>query len=94
MEYYRITTEDVDDTAEELFGSDKKELTKHTEPSHSLFGILFNIQKETGWTHKYLLWGEPWFTIQLKLADLPRITDSDKPKEIEGDDELSEFLLK
>jgi len=29
------------------------------------------IQKETGWTDEYLLWGISWPNLQLKLADAP-----------------------
>jgi hypothetical protein len=36
---------------------------------HSPFGILYRIQKETGWTDEYLLWGIPWANVRLKLID-------------------------
>ena len=29
------------------------------------------IQKETGWTDEYLLWGLSWANVQMKLADAP-----------------------
>ena len=41
--------------------------------SHSLFGLIWSIQKETGWSHKYILWGEPWINLQIKFADAPRM---------------------
>jgi hypothetical protein len=61
------------------------------EGSHSLFGIIWSIQKETGWTHKYVLWGESWFNLQLKMNDAPRLVKHQKQK-IESDDELIDFL--
>ena len=62
------------------------------EGSHSLFGIIWSIQKETGWTHDYILWGESWFNIQMKLADAPRMINGNLKKTIESEDELEEFL--
>lgn len=62
------------------------------EGSHSLFGIIWSIQKETGWSHNYLLWGESWFNIQMKLADAPRMKSGGKAKRIEDEEELEEFL--
>jgi len=29
------------------------------------------IQKETGWTDDYLLWGISWANVQMKLSDAP-----------------------
>jgi hypothetical protein len=43
------------------------------EGSHSLFGLIWSIQKETGWSHNYILWGESWMMLQLKLTDSPRM---------------------
>jgi hypothetical protein len=62
------------------------------EGSHSLFGVIWSIQKETGWTHDYILWGESWFNIQMKLADAPRMINGNRKKTIESEDELEEFL--
>jgi hypothetical protein len=62
------------------------------EGSHSLFGIIWSIQKETGWTHDYIMWGESWFNLQLKLSDSPRMVKGDRVKKIEDADELEEFL--
>ena len=62
------------------------------EGSHSLFGVIWSIQKETGWTHDYVLWGESWFNLQMKLNDAPRMKKGDLAKTIDSDDELEEFL--
>jgi hypothetical protein len=61
------------------------------EGSHSLWGIIWSIQKETGWTHQYVLWGETWFNLQMKLGDAPRMVRARKDK-IEDDNELIDFL--
>ena len=91
-DYYQITREDETDELEELGADDEKELTNNYESSHSLFGIIWSIQKETGWTHDYILWGESWFNIQMKLADAPRMTSGSKARELKDDDELIKFI--
>jgi len=60
--------------------------------SHSLFGVIWSIQKETGWTQKYILWNESWFNMQLKLPDAPRMGKNKTVKEIKSDEEMEEFL--
>ena len=59
---------------------------------NSPWGVLWNIQKETGWTDKYLLWEIPWINIRMKLADAPYYSNSTKSKEIANEQELQEFL--
>ena len=90
-EYYQISQQDDDDESEND-GSDGKELKSRTEHSHSLFGIIWSIQKETGWSHDYIMWKESWFNIQMKLADATRIVDGSRSSEIKDDDELIKFL--
>ncbi len=91
-EYYQITQEDDDDESEDYGSENEKELKSSYESSHSLFGIIWTIQKETGWTHSYILWGESWFNIQMKLADAPRVISNKRAREIKDNDELLEFL--
>lgn len=52
------------------------------------------LQKETGWTDDYVLWGTSWANLQMKLADAPRYTYSkkEKVKTIVNEDELIRFL--
>lgn len=90
-DYYHISKEDDDDESENS-GSGGKELKSSTEHSHSLFGIIWSIQRETGWSQDYILWGESWLNLQMKLSDAPRMVSGDKAKEFEDDDELLEFL--
>lgn len=78
FEYYQIGrnngADEADELLRELGAIDDKESTSDdtTERSHSLFGIIFSIQRETGWTHDYILWGESWFNLQLKMHDMTR----------------------
>ena len=90
-EYYQITRSDDDDDADEFGSEIKGELKSHMEGSHSLFGIIWSIQKETGWSHDYVMWGESWFNIQMKLADAPRL-EKEKKKIIEDSEELEDLL--
>ena len=87
----RIVRSDESDDDDEFGSGLKGESKSRMDGSHSLFGIIWSIQKETGWTHKYILWGESWFNIQMKLADAPKMVNGHK-KEIESDEELAEFL--
>ena len=54
------------------------------------------IQKETGWTDEYLLWGLSWSNVQLKLADAPynklKNAGSKSEEVVESDDELRDWL--
>ncbi|MFA5450595.1 MAG: hypothetical protein WC231_01165 [Dehalococcoidales bacterium] len=94
-EYYQITFGDANDIADEFEPREKKELESRMEGSHSLFGLIWSIQKETGWTHEYILWGESWLQLQLKLADAPGYVKDNKhiisPEN--WDDEISKLAL-
>jgi hypothetical protein len=60
---------------------------------HSPWGIEFSIIKETGWTRKYLLWGDAWINIKIMLADAPYCrTKKDTVKKAETIDELEQFF--
>ena len=55
-------------------GRKGEELKTHYEPSHSLFGIVWQIASTTGWSVHYILWGVNYQTIALMLADAPHYT--------------------
>jgi len=91
-QYYQIAVGDASDEADELFrelngSEDEEESTSDADRSHSLFGLIFSIQKETGWSHDYILWGESWFNLQMKLNDLP---GKKKKKEVKMSDSFDE----
>lgn len=69
-QFYQLGQEDDNDGEDESDG--EKESGGGLESSHSLFGVLWSLQKETGFTHHYLLWGEPWCLLMLKIADAPK----------------------
>ena len=53
------------------------------------------IQKETGWTDDYLLWGLSWVNVQMKLADAPYYKyKSGKPGkgDVIDEEDLADFL--
>lgn len=54
------------------------------------------IQKETGWTDDYLLWGLSWANVQMKLADAPyyKYGSGKDGKVINDDKELEDYLNK
>jgi hypothetical protein len=75
---------------------DKESESEPAEPGeligmNSPWGVMWNIQKETGWTDEYLLWEIPWINVRMKLADAPHYLYS-KIKEIKTEDELRDFL--
>jgi hypothetical protein len=45
---------------------------------HSPWGIEFNVIKETGWTRRYVMWGESWLNVQIMLADAPSCRTKNK----------------
>jgi hypothetical protein len=52
------------------------------------------IQKETGWTDDYILWGISWTNLQLKLADAPRYRSGKRSCTLKDEKELNSFLEK
>ena len=65
----------------------REELTTHYEPSHSLFGIIWQIASATGWSVHYILWEVNYQTLAMMMADAPRTTTEQTaetpPKSIE-----------
>lgn len=58
----------------------REELTKgHTEPSHSLFGVVGQLATETGWSIDYILDKVNAVTLQLMMADMPHWVKPQKP---------------
>ncbi len=50
------------------------------EPSHSPFGIIWQIASATGWSVHYILWKVNYQTLSLMLADAPRYVTAAEPK--------------
>lgn len=62
---------------------------------NSPFGLEYSILKELNWTRDYLLWKISWVTVQMMLADAPRLKSGQaktKGKELDSEDDFKEFL--
>jgi hypothetical protein len=56
--------------------------------------LIWLLQKETGWTDEYVLWGTSWANLQLKLADAAHYNyGKKKPKLVDDERELNELLM-
>lgn len=55
---------------------------------------MYLLQKETGWTDEYILWGTNWANLQMKLADAAHFHygKSNRTKTIDNEQELIDFL--
>lgn len=82
-DYYRIGSSTEQDAAlsePERKRKRQEELKKgHTEPSHSLFGVIGQIATETGWSIDYILDKVNVVTLQLMMADMPHWVPPKKP---------------
>ena len=63
---------------------DRRELTTVYEPSHSPFGIIWQIAAATGWSVHYILWKVSYQTLALMLADAPGYRSKNAHDENEG----------
>ena len=82
-DYYRIGSSSEQDAALSEPDRERKrqeELKKgHTEPSHSLFGVVGQLATETGWSIDYILDKVNVVTLQLMMADMPHWVPPQKP---------------
>lgn len=83
MQYYQVDNGSEDDDAEdESLSHDEEGVKGHYEGSHSPFGLIYQIARDTGWPVEYIL-NLPHATLVMMLADAPRyVSDSKKEKEI------------
>ncbi|GHV10303.1 hypothetical protein FACS1894162_3670 [Bacteroidia bacterium] len=56
----------MDDEEEQ---SEPKQERGELKGGYSPFGVMWRVQKETGWTDDHLLWGIPWVAVRMKLID-------------------------
>ncbi|MDR3057762.1 MAG: hypothetical protein LBU84_06435 [Prevotella sp.] len=42
---------------------------------HSPFGVIGQIKEKTGYSHEYILWGQPWVMFLIEATDQPRYID-------------------
>ena len=67
--YYQINRDYQPDGAKSEPKKGKKELKDYG--PHSLFGIVWHIATETGWSHHYIMWQLPFDTIMRMMHDAP-----------------------
>jgi hypothetical protein len=46
---------------------------------HSPFGLIGQIKEKTGYSHEYVLWGQPWVLFLLEGADAPHYVRGSRP---------------
>ena len=69
----------------------REELTKgHTEPSHSLFGVVGQLATETGWSIDYILDKVNAVTLQLMISDMPHWVKPQKPDTMQQIQQMQE----
>lgn len=81
-ELYQIAFGHADNDADESDLSQDEEGVKsgHVEGSHSPFGLIYQIAKDTGWSVEYIL-KLPYVTLVLMMADAPRYVSGKKKDE-------------
>ena len=93
-DYYRIGSSSEQDAAlsePERKRKRQEELKKgHTEPSHSLFGVVGQLATETGWSLDYILDKVNVVTLQMILADMPHWVPPQKPDMMQQIREMEE----
>jgi len=96
LQYYQVNNESPDDDAEDQDGlsQDEKGVKGHYEGSHSPFGLIYQIARDTGWTIDYIL-SIPHATLVMMLADAPRYvsgTEKEKAIEITSKEQLIDII--
>ena len=93
-DYYRIGSSTEQDAALSEPERERKrneELKKgHTEPSHSLFGVVGQLATETGWSIDYILDKVNVVTLQMMMADMPHWVPPQKPDMMQQIREMEE----
>lgn len=93
-DYYRIGSSPEQDAAlsePERKRKRQEELKKgHTEPSHSLFGVIGQLATETGWSIDYILDKVNVVTLQMMMADMPHWVSPQKPDMMQQIREMEE----
>lgn len=61
------------------------------EGSHSPFGFIYQICKDTGWSVRYVMWKIPYPELLLMQLDAPHYVDKDIKKKESGQSALNFF---
>lgn len=84
MQYYQVDVGHADDEAaddNDLSHDGKGVKSGHVEGSHSPFGLIYQIAKDTGWSVEYIN-RLPYAMLVMMLADAPRYVNAEKEKPI------------
>ncbi|WP_459188663.1 hypothetical protein ACGE0T_00740 [Parabacteroides sp. APC149_11_2_Y6] len=89
MQLYQVNISSEDNEAEDDLSHGEKGVKGHVEGSHSPFGLIYQIAKDTGWSMEYIK-KIPYPTLVMMLADAPRYVSSseDKPVRITSKEQL------
>lgn len=55
---------------------------------------MYLLQKETGWSDEYILWGTSWVNLQMKLADAAHYHYGERRRTVVDEADLANFLEK
>ena len=82
-----------DDEAETFGSHGKGELKGYMAGLHSPFGIIGQMKEKFGYTHQYVMWGQPWALFVLEGADAPRYVRGNPPVPVvDNTDDLQAIL--
>ena len=70
-----------------------KELKSRYEGSHSLMGVMWQVESATGWTPHYVLWKINYPLLMTSLADAPRMVDETEKTELSKSKTESTFKI-
>jgi hypothetical protein len=94
-DYYRILSSSGadDDEGEDSGAKGKGELKGYMDGLHSPFGLIGQIKEKTGYSHEYVLWGQPWALLLMEAADAPRYVRGRRPAPVVGSADEVENIL-
>ena len=91
---YQVNVGNEDDETEDDLSRDGEGVKSTIEGSHSLFGLIYQVAKDTGWSIEYIM-KIPYATLTMMLADAPRyVRKKDKPIRITSKEQLFGVLGK
>jgi len=56
--------------------------------------VIGQIKEKTGYSHEYILWGQPWIMFLIESADQPRYMDKKPDEIVESAEEAADILGK
>ena len=93
-QYYQVNVGNENDETEDDLSRDGEGVKSTIEGSHSLFGLIYQVAKDTGWSIEYIM-KIPYATLTMMLADAPRyVRKKDKPIRITSKEQLFGVLGK